>query len=127
MDRGANQAERELLSSIVHAFLENLEGENTAHLQGLKYVFLRNGETGTSLTQFAKGVFQVGEVCDWHLHPTMEEFFFVISGCGKYWLEEENYPLKAGVFLRIPAGVRHRLEQLGEMPLEFIYFGIATT
>lgn len=113
------------MSAIIYARVEDLAGEPTAHLQGLKHVFLRNGESNTNLTQFAKGTFQKGEVCDWHIHPTMEEFFFFQSGEGRYLLGDEVYSLSPGVFLRIPAGVRHRLEQSGDQPLEFIYFGIA--
>lgn len=99
----------------------------TAHGQGEKFVFLKNGETATALTQFAYGIFQPGEVCSRHAHETMEEYFYFLKGSGEYIVGDENIQLQEGVFLRIPAKTPHELKAIGNMPLEFVYFGIATT
>ncbi|MEO8116398.1 MAG: cupin domain-containing protein [Bacteroidota bacterium] len=98
----------------------------TAHGQGEKFVFLKNGDSNTDLTQFAYGKFQPGETCETHIHETMEEFFFFLEGTGEYIVDGEIIPLLKGVFLRIPAKTPHTLKANGNQPLEFVYFGIAT-
>lgn len=98
----------------------------TAHGQGEKFVFLKNGDSETALTQFAYGKFQPGESCEMHAHETMEEFFYFLKGSGQYIIDGTAIPLKTGVFLRIPARIPHALSASGDCPLEFIYFGIST-
>jgi len=106
-------------------YLENIEGEPTAHLSGLKQVFLRNEDTNSAITQFAYSTFKPGEVCDWHKHPTMIESFFFIKGNGKYYVEDEIVELHPGTFLSIPADKIHKLVNDSEESLEFVYFGVA--
>ena len=106
-------------------YLKDMEGEPTAHLSGLKKVFLKNEDTDSSITQFAYGVFTPGEVCDWHKHPTMIESFFFLKGFGKYYVGEEIVNLKPETFLSIPANTIHKLVNDGEEDLEFVYFGVA--
>jgi quercetin dioxygenase-like cupin family protein len=89
-------------------------------------VFLSNGDTATNLTQFAYGRFMPGEVCEEHVHPTMEEYFYFLQGTGTYTVDGNTYTLEPGVFLRIPAGVPHMLQAGGNESLEFVYFGVAT-
>ncbi len=98
----------------------------TAHGQGEKFVFLKNGDSKTDLTQFAYGKFQPGEACETHTHETMEEFFFFLAGMGEYLVNGELIILEKGVFLRIPAKTPHALKATGNQPLEFVYFGIST-
>lgn len=110
----------------ITAHLGELERVLTAHAQGAKQVFLRHGDTATNLTQVAYGTFTAADYCDLHTHPTMEECFFFLKGTGVYTVAEQTIPLEQGVFVRIPAGVPHRLEATGSEPLEYVYFGIAT-
>lgn len=110
----------------ISATIDSLAGEVTAHLQGIKRVFLRNSDTPTALTQVAHGTFRTTDFCELHSHDTMEEIFFFCSGKGVYTVGDRQIPLENGVFIRIPAGVPHRLEAVGEEPLEYIYFGVAT-
>ncbi|MEO7210835.1 MAG: cupin domain-containing protein [Chitinophagaceae bacterium] len=98
----------------------------TAHGQGEKFVFLKNGDSNTDLTQFAYGKFQPGETCETHTHETMEEFFYFLAGKGEYKVNGEIIILQKGVFLRIPAKIPHELKVTGDESLEFIYFGIST-
>lgn len=110
----------------ITASLADLERERTAHAQGAKQVFLRNGDTSTNLTQVAYGSFSRTDYCDLHMHPTMEECFFFLKGTGIYVVGSQKISLKEGVFVRIPAGILHRLEATGDDPLEYVYFGVAT-
>ncbi|WP_240163738.1 cupin domain-containing protein [Spirosoma taeanense] len=95
-------------------------------MQGSKKVFLRNSDTPTNLTQVAHGTFRAADYCELHSHATMEEVFFFMSGKGIYTVGDQQIPLEKGVFVRIPAGVSHRLEAVGDEPLEYVYFGVAT-
>ncbi|GAB3702650.1 hypothetical protein GCM10027592_32270 [Spirosoma flavus] len=110
----------------ITASLANLIPEVTAHAQGAKQVFLRNGDTPTQLTQVAYGSFQQSDYCEMHAHPTMEECFFFLKGTGLYTVDNQPIQLSSGVFVRIPAGVPHRLQTTSAEPLEYIYFGVAT-
>ena len=110
----------------ITASLTHLERELTAHAQGAKQVFLRNSDTPTNVTQVAYGTFSKADYCEMHSHPTMEECFFFLKGDGIYVVADQQIPLQHGVFVRIPAGVPHRLEATGDEPLEYVYFGVAT-
>lgn len=110
----------------ITASLSNLEREVTAHAQGIKQVFLRNSDTPTKVTQVAYGQFAKTDYCELHSHATMEECFFIVKGQGEYVVNDETIALTSGVFVRIPAGVPHRIVSTGEEPLEYVYFGVAT-
>lgn len=110
----------------IAAHLSSLERESTAHAQGFKQVFLRNNDTLTSVTQVAYGGFSKMDYCELHSHETMEEYFFFLKGTGIYIVGNQLIDLQPGVFVRIPAGVLHRLEAKGEDALEYMYFGVAT-
>lgn len=111
---------------LIFSNLEKLIPAITAHGQGEKFVFLKNGDSETNLTQFAYGKFQPGESCEIHSHETMEEFFYFLNGSGEYIIDGTAIPLKPEVFVRIPAKIPHALYASGDCPLEFVYFGIST-
>ncbi|MDX2045163.1 MAG: cupin domain-containing protein [Chitinophagaceae bacterium] len=105
--------------------LKELPASLTAHMQGKKFVFLKNEETNTALTQFAYGELLPGEVIAEHLHPSMEEYFYFLGGRGNYKVGKENYAVETGSFVRIPAGTIHELSVRGNDNLLFVYCGIA--
>ena len=43
-------------------------------------------------------------------HKVAEEIYFVVSGSGAAILDDIEFELKAGDFLRLPPGTRHRFE-----------------
>jgi len=109
----------------VFQHLNDIMPSETAHQQGRKFVFLRNEDSVTDLTQFAYGKFMPGEDSQDHVHLTMEECFFILKGEGGCIINGVYNKLTPGTFLRIPAGVTHKLKaDVGEV-LEFVYFGIA--
>ncbi len=114
------------MTQKITASLAQLPGEVTAHAQGSKRVFLRQDDTPTPLTQVAYGTFAPTDFCELHTHPTMEECFFFMKGRGKYTVGSQCIDLSPGVFVRIPAGMPHRLQTTGTEPLEYVYFGVAT-
>lgn len=107
-------------------FLQDLIPQDTAHGTGRKIVFRNNEQMSHKCTQIAYGVFEVGEVCETHIHPTMYEYFFFIKGRGTYKVGEQIINLIPQTFLEIPAGVEHSLHADKAEKLEFVYWGIAT-
>jgi quercetin dioxygenase-like cupin family protein len=97
----------------------------TAHGKGEKFVFLNQHDTLTAITQFAYGKLMPGEDVEQHLHPTMEECFYFISGEGEYLIDDIAYTIKPGTFFRIAANTLHAMQVNGVQPLTFVYFGIA--
>jgi len=105
--------------------LSELSPQVTAHGSGKKYVFRSNEDMPNASTQIAFGHFKPGEVCEEHVHPTMFEYFFFISGEGTYKIEGVEYNLEPNIFLEIPAGYTHSLHADKEKGLMFVYWGIA--
>lgn len=55
-----------------------------------------------------------------HYHPNCEELLYVTRGSGRHRLDDQMIELKAGDLLRIPAHVRHNLENTGSEPLDCV-------
>jgi len=113
------------LSQKVCQSLNDITPIVTAHGKGEKFVFLTQQDTPAAITQFAYGKLMPGEDVERHLHPTMEECFYFISGEGKYLINDVMYDIAPGTFFRIPANTHHALQPTGTQPLTFVYFGVA--
>ena len=113
------------MEAKVYQTLADITAIATAHQQGSKFVFLKNEDSPSALTQFAYGKFMPGESSKMHVHQTMEECFFIAKGTGNCIIGGENYALSPGTFLRIPAGIYHQLDAGANDVLEFVYFGVA--
>ncbi len=106
--------------------LSDIIPETTAHGFGEKFVFRKNEEMPNASKQVAYGHFKVGEACEEHTHPTMDEYFFFISGEGTCIIEGVEYPLTCNTFLEISAGKKHSFHADKNKDLQFVYWGIAT-
>lgn len=53
-----------------------------------------------------------------HYHPNCEEVLHMFSGTGRHRLDDDFVELRAGMTIRIPANVRHHLENTGTEPIE---------
>jgi len=111
--------------SPLFALLDQLKEENNSHSQGVKRVFVKNGDNASALTQFAYGRMRKGDESGFHSHATMDEYFYFIKGKGLFSIEEENVGTVPASFIRVAAGARHNLKNEDEEDLEFVYFGIA--
>lgn len=89
--------------------LNDVEPVATSHGVGQKRVLLNKAETETGLTQIAVTKLKAEEVADEHVHKTMEEEFFFISGVTEVEIDGKTVVCRAGDFLKISHGVRHRL------------------
>lgn len=52
-----------------------------------------------------------------HYHPNCEEILYVLSGCGQHSLDGGLIAVKTGTTIRIPAGVKHNLQNTGWEPI----------
>lgn len=52
-----------------------------------------------------------------HFHPNCEELLYVLQGQGEHSLDDGSVTLKAGMTIRIPAGVQHNFANTGWEPL----------
>lgn len=97
----------------------------TSHGIGEKRVIAKSEEVGCGVTQISKTVLRAGEYVEPHMHPTMVEHFFFLSGQCEVIIEGGNcYPCIGGDYLFIPAGCSHQLRVNEET--EMITIGIAT-
>jgi quercetin dioxygenase-like cupin family protein len=55
-----------------------------------------------------------------HYHPNCEELLYVLAGTGRHSYDGRWIPLRPGVTIRIPAGVRHNLVNEGWDPLSCV-------
>jgi quercetin dioxygenase-like cupin family protein len=63
------------------------------------------------------GELSPGGEAQWHKHPDSEQVFFILEGkCLIQALEEESI-LEAGMAVRFPDGLEHRIEVLGDKKL----------
>ncbi|MBC2710202.1 MAG: cupin domain-containing protein [Desulfosarcina sp.] len=60
---------------------------------------------------------------DAHLHKGYDEVYYVLSGNGTITMDKDDYALKPGAVVTIPAGMPHALSSGTDAPLEFIIFG----
>lgn len=101
----------------------HLEAIPTAHQCGVKKVLLANNETGSNITQIALAKLHSGEQVENHVHPTMDEHFFVLSGRGHIEVDGIQYYLDSGTFVLVPAGSEHAIA--ADTEIEFITIGVA--
>ncbi|MEE9275843.1 MAG: cupin domain-containing protein [bacterium] len=69
-------------------------------------------ETGIDMTVF-HARFRPGESHDWHAHEE-DEVIYVVSGEGRYELEDGEIRYRAGEFILMPRGTKHRNSGAGE-------------
>ena len=104
--------------------LDSLKFQSTSHTIGEKFVFFREDELQNPLTQIAIGKLKAEEVVPFHLHESMEEVFFTLSGKGIFSIGEEHFTINKNCCIRVPSGLLHSIK--AETDLQFYYFGIAT-
>jgi mannose-6-phosphate isomerase-like protein (cupin superfamily) len=56
-----------------------------------------------------------------HSHENEEEFIYILKGNGKFITEKEEYELKDNTVIFIKPGIKHKIENIEESPLWFIF------
>lgn len=57
-----------------------------------------------------------------HTHDNEEQTYWVIRGKGLLRLGENEYEVEGGQGIYIPLGTEHTIKNIGEEPLEYVFF-----
>lgn len=106
------------------SYFDSTKLQLTSHSMGEKFVFFQKNELLTPLTQIAIGLLKAGEVVPVHLHESMEEVFYILSGKGIFSIGDENFNINKNCCIRVPKGFSHSIKS--ENDLQFFYFGVET-
>ena len=104
--------------------ISDIETVSTSHGVGEKRVIVTQGTIGKPVTQIARTKLQEGEKVEEHVHPTMDEHFFFLSGQCVFTLDGINKVCKSDDYLFVPAGCKHRIDVTKETVM--ITIGIET-
>ncbi|RYY09137.1 MAG: cupin domain-containing protein [Chitinophagaceae bacterium] len=94
----------------------------TSHNSGSKLVFSKGFDQPVLIKQIAIGRLEPGESIEPHVHPDMDEHYFILQGTGTMRINKDNYSLKSGDFILVTAGSEHELHCENNR-LEFYYQG----
>jgi mannose-6-phosphate isomerase-like protein (cupin superfamily) len=103
--------------------LKNICPEPTTHLVGQKFVFMRETENLSNLTQAALGILTKEDKVLPHSHETMDECYFFLEGNAIFFLGKEKIFIEPNTFVYVPSGIKHFLTT--ESITKFFYFGIS--
>jgi oxalate decarboxylase/phosphoglucose isomerase-like protein (cupin superfamily) len=56
-----------------------------------------------------------------HHHEGASELYYVLKGKGKFTVDEEVFDATPGTGIYMPPGTKHRIENVGEVTLEFFF------
>lgn len=84
----------------------------TSHAVGEKRVLLSRGESGCDLTQIAVTDLQAGETALAHIHPDMQEGFYVLEGDLDVMLNDEVLHCHKDDFVYVESGTAHELHAI---------------
>jgi mannose-6-phosphate isomerase-like protein (cupin superfamily) len=76
--------------------------QSTSHSIGQKFVFFRNDEFQSPLTQIAIGTLNSEETVPFHLHESMEEVFYILKGNGTFYIGDEKIDVEKNSCIKIP-------------------------
>lgn len=97
--------------------LSDISEEKTSHGVGSKRVLLSSSESGCSLTQIAVTTLKKGEVAVAHIHPDMQEGFYVISGELEIILDNKKELCKKDDFVYVPKCTSHEMQALSDVKI----------
>ncbi|WP_089723894.1 cupin domain-containing protein [Candidatus Thiosymbion oneisti] len=60
------------------------------------------------------------EKAEKHYHKIATEYYYILSGKGKIFLNEEIYPIQKGDLVKIDPGVHHQALEETDVPLEIL-------
>lgn len=92
--------------------LKNIPPVITSHAVGEKRVLLSRDESGCDLTQIAVTDLQAGETALAHIHPDMQEGFYVLEGELDVMLNEEVLHCHKDDFVYVESGTAHELHAI---------------
>ena len=99
-----------------------LEALLTSHGIGRKKIFIKELPEKLQIKQIALGYLSPGEAIEPHVHPDLDEYYYVLEGNGSIHLNDAVLPFHKDIFVRVSAGTTHSLTC--EQHLTFFYFGV---
>lgn len=96
----------------------------TNHTFGMKQVLLKKEETDTNITQIAITRLNKGEIIEYHIHPTMEEFFLVRKGKIRIMTVNNSEICEIDDFIIIKKNTSHAIEAITDC--EIMTIGAST-
>lgn len=88
---------------------------STSHDAGLKRVLLAANESGCSLTQIAVTDLKAGEVAQAHIHPDMQEGFYVLEGYLDVKLDDDVLHCTKDDFVYVKSLTSHELRAVTDV------------
>ncbi len=95
--------------------LYDINPTRTSHDVGQKRVLLAADESGCSLTQIAVTDLKAGETAVAHIHPDMQEGFYVLSGELEVTLDGETQLCRPDDFIYVDSGTAHEMKALTDV------------
>lgn len=90
--------------------LSDISPTSTSYDAGLKQVLLSANESGCSITQIAVMHFRAGDVMNAHVHPDLQDNFYILSGTLLVTLDGVESVCTAQDFIHVPHGVVYELQ-----------------
>jgi mannose-6-phosphate isomerase-like protein (cupin superfamily) len=94
--------------------------------QGSRQVLLSDVDPiSTRLRAMTKGYLAPGAAFDWHDHKQVDELFLVTQGEGSIaYANGDAFTLKTGDLVYSPSDIAHRIENTGDVIMEFYFVRI---
>ncbi len=97
--------------------LNDIQPIQTSHNVGEKRVLLSAKESGCGLTQIAITDLRAGELAIAHIHPDMQEGFYILNGELDITLDGKVQRCKADDFVYVESGTSHELKAITDVKM----------
>lgn len=108
---------------VLLCHISDIDPVYTSHGIGEKRVIATQDNVGAPITQIARTKLLAGDMVRVHLHPTMDEHFFILDGVCDVNIEGAHYSCKEGDYLYVPANLNHEISVLKDITM--ITIGVA--
>lgn len=108
---------------MIHRSFDQIPWLPLNHDSGEKKILFNYQDKETPCRQISHAKFHTGDHCEGHLHPTLDEHFYWLSGTGKFFIGNLKINFKAGDYIYVPAGTKHEIHIFSDA--ECICIGIA--
>lgn len=95
--------------------LDDIPTTITSHGVGQKKVLLASNESGCSLTQIAVTTLDAGEIATAHVHPDMQEAFYVLDGQLEVTLDGEKTVCQKDTFVYVDKCTSHEMHAITDV------------
>ncbi|MBQ0057411.1 MAG: cupin domain-containing protein [Bacteroidales bacterium] len=95
--------------------LKDIQPIITSHAVGEKRVLLSRDESGCGITQIAVTDLRAGEVALAHIHPDMQEGFYVLEGDLDVTLNDDVHHCHKDDFVYVESGTAHELHAITDV------------